>query len=271
MSENKLEKEAIQFRDNLKEYQKIVQDIWSKRREHLKAEEIEELIVTKETPLREKLIEEFGQLELYFRKIGITMNGSMYGRVFPVFDTALDEKLFGNPGKGESLSMSIQMAIKAVGIIKAMDEREIRRLKKEMPIIFISYNFNKKNKEIMGKFVDFISNFNVAISRGSEADTISISEKVKNKIDDADIVIAIMTKDEQNEQGSWFPSKWIIEELAYALANKNKEIIRILEKDCDTNGRIFGDKEYISFERKNPSEAFIKLAEILNKKVNKIN
>lgn len=123
----------------------------------------------------------------------------------------------------------------------------------------------------MGKFVDFISNFNVAISRGSEADTISISEKVKNKIDDADIVIAIMTKDEQNEQGSWFPSKWIIEELAYALANKNKEIIRILEKDCDTNGRIFGDKEYISFERKNPSEAFIKLAEILNKKVNKIN
>ena len=107
----------------------------------------------------------------------------------------------------------------------------------------------------------------MAVSLGSETDTGSISEKAKSKIDDADIIVAIMTKDEQDGNGIWSPSKWVIEELAYSLASKDKEIVRLLEKGCDTSGRIFGDKEYISFDRENPTEAFIKLAEVLNKKV----
>lgn len=269
MEENKLEKEIIQFRDNLKEYQKIVQIIWGAKRDCLEWEKIQEMIDTKEAPLREKLVEEFGELERYFVKIGITMQASQYGIVFPIFDTALEKKLFDNPGKGESLSIAIQMAIKAVGVVKSLDDKEIRRLKKETPIIFVSYNFDEKNKKIVQKFIDFISKFDVAISLGLETDTISVSEKVKIKINDADIVVAIMTKDEQDGKGAWSPSKWIIEEMAYALADKNKEIIRLLENGCDSEGRIFGDKEYILFERKNPSEALIKLAELLNKKINK--
>lgn len=268
--ENKLEKEFTQFRDDLKEYQKIVQDIWAEKRNYSDWDKIEELIGAKEAPSREKLVEKFGELERYFSKIGIAMQASAYGRVFPLFDTALDAKLFDNPGKGESLSMAIQMATKAIGIAKSLDDKEIKRLNKETPIIFISHNFDEKNKAIAQKFIDFISKFDVAISLGSETDTISVSEKVKTKINDADIVVAIMTKDEQDDKGVWSPSKWIIEELAYALADKNKEIIRLLENGCDSEGRIFGDKEYISFERENPSEALIKLAEVLNKKINKL-
>ncbi len=270
MDQDKLEKEIIQFRDDLKEYQKIVRDIWVEKSNYSNWEKIETLIETKETPLREKLIEEFGRLERCFIKIGITMKGVMFGRVFPLFDTALEENLFDNPGKGEALPMVLQMATKAVGIIRSLDDKEIKRLQKEAPIIFISYNFSEKNQEITKKFIDFISKFDVAISMGLEVDTISVSEKVKTKIDDADILVAIMTKDEQDDKGIWSPSKWIIEELAYALANRNKEIIRLLEKDCDINGRIFGDKEYILFERENPSEALIKLAEVLNKKMNQL-
>lgn len=271
MNQDQLEKEITQFRDDLKKYQEIVRDIWIEKNKHTSWEEIENMIKTKEAPLREKLTEKFGKLERYFIKIGIAMKASMYGNVFPIFDTALEAKLFDNPSKGESLSMAIQMATKALGITKSLDDKEVKRLKKETPIIFVSYNFSEENKEITAKFIDFISKFDVAILRGSEVDTISISEKVKTKIDDADIVIAIMTKDEQNDKSVWFPSKWIIEELAYALANKDKEIIRLLEKGCDPSGRIFGDKEYISFERKDLSEALIKLVEVLNKKINKIN
>ena len=197
------------------------------------------------------------------------MEAGMMGRLFPIFDSALEEKLFDNPIKGEALSMALQMATKAVGVIKSLNKEEFGRLEKKTPIVFVSYNFGEKNKEITQKFKDFISKFDVAISEGSQVDTISVSEKIKTKIDGADIIVAIMTKDEQNDQGIWSPSKWIIEELAYALASKNKEIIRLLEKGCDTTGRIFGDKEYLSFNRENPTEAFIKLAEVLNKKINK--
>lgn len=269
MEQKILEKEITQFKNDLKEYQAIVRDIWSEERAYSDWSKIEDLIKTKETPLREKLIENFGKLERYFIRMEIPMQASKYGIVFPVFDHALEEKLFDNPIKGEALLMALQMAIKAVGIVKSLNNKEFGRLVKEKPIVFISYNFGDKNKDITTAFMSFISKFDVAISEGSETDTISVSEKVKTKINNADMVIAIMTKDEQDDKGVWSPSEWIIEELVYALANK-KEIIRLLEKDCDSNGRIFGDKEYITFERENPSVAFIKLAEVLNKKINKV-
>lgn len=265
MDQKKLEKEITQFRDDLREYQIIVQDIWKIPR-YSRSKEFESLKETKEAPLREKLTEDLGKLERYLKKIGIPLVASKWGITFPIFDSALDERLFGNSIKGESLQMAFQLAIKAVGIIKSLNDREFRKLEKEIPTIFISYNFDEKNKDITKKFIDFISKFDVEISVGSETDTISVSEKVKTKIDDADMVVAIVTKDEQDDKGNWSSSKWIIEELAYALANKDKEIIRLLEKGCNTDGRMFGDKEYISFDRENLTEALIKLAEVLNKK-----
>lgn len=265
MDQKKLEKEITKFRDNLKEYQEVMWEIWGERRGY-NTEAVEELRATKEIPLREKLVEDFGKLERFMRKIGIAMEAGMLGRSFPIFDSALDAKLFDNPIKGESLSMALQMTIKAVGIIKSLDKKEFGKLEKNTPIVFVSYNFGEKNKEITKKFIDFISTFDVAVSLGSETDTKSISEKVKSKIESADIIIAITTKDEQNNKGNWSPSKWIIEEMSYSLASK-KEIIWLKEKGCIIDGGIFGDKEYISFERENPADAFIKLAEVLNKKI----
>ena len=266
MDQKNLEKEITQFRDNLKEYQKICRNIWGEQRIRSDYKIIENLIENKETPLREKLIEDLGKLERYLRKIGITMEAGMMGRSFPIFDSALDAKLFDNPVKGESLQMALQMAIKAVGIVKSMSDKEFGKLEKAIPTVFIPYNLGEKNKEITTKFINFISKFDVVISVGSETDTISVSEKVKSKIDNADIIIAIMTKDEQDNKGIWSPSKWIIEELAYSLAYKNKEIVRLIENGCITEGRIFGDREYISFDRENPTDALIKLAGVLNKK-----
>jgi len=48
MNRDKLEKEIIQFRDDLKEYQKIVRDIWSIGRNYSGQEKIKELKKTKE-------------------------------------------------------------------------------------------------------------------------------------------------------------------------------------------------------------------------------
>jgi len=266
MNRKTLEKEIKQFKDDLKEYQEVVRDIWGERNNRGSDEITAKLKEEREIPLREKLIENFGKLERYFIKIGVPMEASKMGRSIPIFDNALDEQLFNNPIKGQALSLALQMATKAMGIIKSLDDKEFRKLERRTITVFVSYNFSKKNKEITQKFIDFISKFNVAISLGSEIDTVSISEKVKSKIDDADIVVAIITKDEQDDKGVWSPSKWVIEELAYSLASKDKKIVRLLEKGCNTNGRIFGDKEYISFDRGNPVEAFIKLAEVLNKK-----
>jgi len=266
MNKKELEKELMRFRDEFKEYQKIVSTMWDLARDsyYRNREEIEK-IRKQEAVLRERLTEALGVLEPYLRRLGVFMKSVAHGRTFPVFDTALDSQIFDNPAKGESLRMATQMSIKAVGLLKSKD---VGDLKRKTPIVFVAHSFREENKDLLDKFLRFLRTFNIAISLGSEADTISVSKKIKQKINDSDIVLGIMTKDEQDAKGNWSASKWVIEELSYSLGD-NKEIIRLIENGCDKEGRIFGDREYIEFFREDTSDAIIKLTEVLSKKIEK--
>ncbi len=51
------------------------------------------------------------------------------------------------------------------------------------------------------------------------------------------------------------------------ISTKNKIVTRLLEDDCDPDKRIFGDHEYIPFNRENIGPALIKLSELINKKL----
>jgi len=265
MNKDTLIKELTDFRDNLKEYHETCIKMWQAKINYTD-NIIQTLSEDREKPQREKLTEDFGRLEKYFRKLGLSMQAESYGRIYSIFDESLGSTIFNNPAKGEGLPLAIQMATKAIGIAKSLDKIESSKINRTIPNLFISYNFSLENKTVTKKVTDFIKGFDVSIILGSEVDNKSISEKVKEKIDNADLVIVIMTKDEQDSSGNWSPSKWIIEEASYALA-KGKEIIRLLEAGNNTDGRIFGDKEYIPFKREDLGDAFIKLAEILNKKI----
>ena len=270
MNKKEFEKELIRFRDDFKKYQEIVSRMWELDSEpYLRNHEEIEKIEEQEIILREKLTENLGILEPYLKRLGVSMRISAYGRVYPIFDTALDSQIYNNPSKGDALGSAVQMSIKAVGLLKGKDENEINRLTRKTPIIFVAHSFKEENENLIEKFLKFLQTFDIAISLGSEIDTKPISEKIKQKIDDSDIVLGIMTKDEQNAEGNWSASKWIIEELAYSLGNKDREIIRLIESGCDKEGRIFGDREYIEFCKEDISDAFIKLSEILNKKIEK--
>lgn len=265
MNQETVVENLIRFRDDLKEYHQTCMDMW-KARDSYDSVRIEEIKETREKPQREKLTEDFGYIEKYLNRLGVSMAATAYGSTFLIFDAALSSTVFENPAKGEGLPMAVQMATKAIGIAKSMSESEMSKINRNIPNIFISYNFSEENKTIAKKIIDFVGKFDVAIILGSETDNKSISEKVKEKIDNADIVVAVMTKDEQNASGEWSPSKWIIEEMAYALASK-KEIIRLLEDGNAKDGRIFGDKEYIPFNRDDMSDALVRLAEVLIKKL----
>lgn len=269
MDKKTLKEEIIKFRDLFKEYQTVVRSMWVKRnRYNDDSEEIQKIREELETPLREQLVEMLGKLEKYMQKMGVSMYGSLMGRTFPIFDHALESKIFDNPTKGESLNMAVQMAIKAVGMVDSMDEKEFSRLSRKTPVVFVSYNFADKNKDLSSSIISFLETQNVAILVGSEPGSGSVSEKVRGKIDDSDIVVGVMTADEENNKGQWSASKWIREELAYALAKPERVVIRMIEEGCDTDGRIFGDREYISFERTNLTTALIKLAAVLQKHIN---
>lgn len=263
MDKKKLKKELVEFRDLFKEYQSAVQSMWAERNRYSGSDEIQKIREELETPLREQLTEKLGMLEGYLRKMGVPMQAVWFGRTMPIFDTALDSKIFDSPGKGETLKMAVQMAIKAVGMADSIDENDVSRMDRKTPVVFVSYNFADKNKELASNIISFLESQGVAVLVGSEPTPDSVSEKVKGKIDDSDIVVGLMTADEEDAEGRWSASKWIRDELAYALANSERVVIRMIEEGCDTAGRIFGDREYIPFNRENLTPALIKLAQML--------
>jgi len=268
MNKATLKKDLIKLRDGFKEYQDALREVYKARNAY--DQEKESAAREIETERRESLIEEFGRLEKYMARMpGIMMNGVAFNRQFSIFDSALDQTLFDNPIKGEALKLAVQMAIKAVGVAESFEEADVKKLTKTTPIVFVSYNFAEKNKDVTEKIMTFIKSFPVAVSLGSEPDNKSVSSKVKGKINDADIVVGVMTADEKTSDDKYKSSDWIIQELAYALG-QGKTIIRLIESNADKQGRIFGDSEYISFERADTSEALIKLSAVLQKKLEEL-
>lgn len=196
MDKEKLKEDLSAFRDLFKKYQAAVQSMWVEGQRYSSSDKIQKIRDELETPLREQLIEMLGRLEKYLQKMGVPMQATWRGITMPIFDTALDSKIFDNPGKGETLNMAVQMSIKAVGMVDSVDEKEFSRLVRKIPVVFLSYNFADKNKELSSQIISFLETQNVAVLVGSEPSVDSVSEKVKGKIDDSDIVVGLMTSDE---------------------------------------------------------------------------
>ncbi len=111
------------FSDNLQEYQDVCHSIWNTRRFDRENKEFI-LLRSKEEILRKKLNYQWGKLENIFKKLGIGLVASKMGIQFLVFDEGLGEKLFDNSIKGSSLSMAVQLALKALGKIESVDLEE---------------------------------------------------------------------------------------------------------------------------------------------------
>ena len=76
-------------------------------------------------------------------------------------------------------------------------------------------------------------------------------------------MVAILSKDEEIADGKMAPSKWVSDEIAYALG-KGKTVIRLQEDGVEFKPAISGDAEYIPFSKQNLSVTFLKVSELLN-------
>lgn len=256
MNRNELKDRVKTFRDKLKEYQELLEKIG-------KSNIVRSQLLEGEAKLREELTEEWGRLERIFVQLGLP---NIY--VFPnlghkeyIFDEALAAEFSDN--KYLYLSKAIAIATKAIGSVDSLTEIGFKKLSRRTPALFLSYSFRKENEELIGKIKDFLSAYPLSITTGAKPSTDYISEKVKGLINSSDYVLAVLTKDEEQKDGEWNPSKWVLDEIAYALGGE-KVIIRLLEDGVNYKPGISGDAEYIGFKRDNLTGAFIKLAQILN-------
>jgi len=263
-NKEELKKKITAFRDRFKEYSEVCSSVWQARHRYSDESDKKAELHGKEETLREQLTEEWGQLEDIFRKIGAPMFGVTpaigYRTMF--FDEALSAD-FGSPHKGTGLQFAISSATKAIGLVDALSDSDYAGLIRKTPILFLSHAFRKENEELVAKINILLSSFSVSVVTGAKPATGSISEKVKGLVDDSNYVLSILTKDEEQKDGSWSPSKWVYDEIAYAHGQK-KPVIILLEEDVAYKEGISGDAEYIRFNRNDLTDALLKLVTVLN-------
>jgi hypothetical protein len=142
-------------------------------------------------------------------------------------------------------------------------------VKTELPprkesIVFIGQSFSPKDKVVNDTVRRFFTAIGLNILTGEKPQAGSISKKVTDRIDQADIFVGIFTRrDKIENKNEWSTSPWVIEEKVYAYTLRKKLIV-LRETGVGSIGGILGDYEYVPFDRDSLVDLVIDLAELYN-------
>jgi hypothetical protein len=121
---------------------------------------------------------------------------------------------------------------------------------------FVGHSFAEEDEQLIEQIKQFLSKLGVKCDSGKKAEPRGISDKVKQRIQAAELFVGIFTRRQQQQDGSFSTSAWTIEEKATALA-AGKRLLLFVEDGVREFGGLQGDYEYIPFERDNLTEALI--------------
>lgn len=243
--------DLVSFLDDFKKYR----DLCNKERKSNEEYKCEET-------LRENLTQRLGQIEPLINNlpnIPVYIYVPAVGMNYNVLNEALSTI---TKMQGMFLEGAIQALNKAVGAARNYDEQQLKALVRPSSEVFLAYSFRPENEKLVHLVRDLLVAIGFEILEGEEPKPISVSDKVKQKITSSDCLVALMTKDKQDDKGEWLPSDWVREEAVFALAQK-KHVIRILEEGVSKEGKIFGDQEFIPIEKDNPARGIVHLARMI--------
>jgi hypothetical protein len=121
---------------------------------------------------------------------------------------------------------------------------------------FVGHSFAEEDAQLIDQIKQFLSKLGVKCDSGRRAEPKGISDKVKERIQAAELFVGIFTRRQQQQDGSFSTSAWTVEEKATALA-AGKRLLLFVEDGVREFGGLQGDYEYIAFERENLGEALI--------------
>ena len=118
--------------------------------------------------------------------------------------------------------------------------------------IFVSYSFNKKDKELVDGLIELLKSSGFNVITGEKNPIGSISKSIIDKIHTSEKFVVIMTKRDKKENGKYTTSSWLLEEKGIAIAYK-KPCIIFAEDKIDENdiGGMQGDDQRLHFTRNN--------------------
>lgn len=153
----------------------------------------------------------------------------------------------------EYQSGTINVEAEVAKIEKALS---LQPLQKVIESAFIGHGFDAKGKAYAQEVGQFLRLLGIRVSTGEYFEPTSVSEKVKRRIAENDLFVAIVTAQDDRT--------WIIQETTYA-DSLNKQPFVLIETTVDQKRALRGDKEDIFFPDGHVSEAFIKILQGMRK------
>jgi hypothetical protein len=144
--------------------------------------------------------------------------------------------------------------------------RRARSVKR--PIAFVAHSFARSDVGIISVLKRVIGQRGFSISTGEAPAALGVSEKVRVRINAANVFVAIFTRRHRLGETHWTTSPWVIEEKAYSFgAMPARPIVLIVEEGIPIpaeTGGINGDLEYIVFSRYRLDLARTRLRDVLD-------
>jgi hypothetical protein len=118
--------------------------------------------------------------------------------------------------------------------------------------VFLAHSFDERGKSYAYELIKFLTLLGFRVTTGEGYSPQGISAKVKTRLMDQEVVIALLSKQED--------STWLTQEAAGAAFSK-KPLIPLVEHGVIFKSAVLGDLEYIRFSVGQISEVFVPLLE----------
>jgi hypothetical protein len=125
-----------------------------------------------------------------------------------------------------------------------------------MATAFIAHSFSPEDTQLVATFREFIASFGLTIETGESPLPIAVSDKVKARVLNSDLFIAIFSRRKANGTAAE-TSPWLLEEKTFA-QGAGKPILLFVEDDVSFFSGLSPDHEYIRFSRDALSEALVR-------------
>ena len=146
---------------------------------------------------------------------------------------------------------------------------------------FVGHSFADRDEDLTNKIIRHIEGYDILCKTGEKAQNKSVSQKVRERIDECDLFVGIFTKgmelcgeildkgilarfckNKASRSDLFMTSNWVIQESGYALG-KGKSLLLMVEKGIYNFPELQGDQEVVPFDRSDINAALVRLSDML--------
>jgi hypothetical protein len=129
--------------------------------------------------------------------------------------------------------------------------------------IFLAFAFRDEDKECINNLKLLFTSHGIEILTGENLGGEELTPAIKEEIEKADALVAVLTKRQLLTTGGWTTHQWVVDELNHAYG-KGKMAIALIESDIALQG-MAQSHQYIHLDKSNQIRSFLELSQTIGR------